>query len=71
MQRHCPALPLVADLDLQAEHVAELPLEGFKIGVNRLSAARQRLGRQRYRAPAALLAPRSLFCLPDGKASCE
>ena len=39
MQGHCPALPLVADLDLEAENVAELPLKRFKIGVNHLRAA--------------------------------
>ncbi len=36
MEGHRPALPLVADLDLEAENVAELPLKRLKIRIDGL-----------------------------------
>ena len=36
MERDCPALPLVHDLDLEAEQVAELALEHFEVGIDGL-----------------------------------
>src|SRR5690349_18569250 len=38
MQGHLSALPLVRDLNLHAENIAELPLEGSKIGINGLGS---------------------------------
>ena len=38
MQRHRSALPVMRDLDLQAEHVAQLPLKREKICVDGLGA---------------------------------
>jgi hypothetical protein len=62
MQGHGAALPLVGHLNLEAEHVAELALEGGEIGVDRAL----RLEHQLLRPLAGAL--RTGLRLADGKA---
>ncbi len=68
MHRHVAALALVAHLDFQSEHVAELSLECFEIEIRGRSVSAA--SRSRNRGPAASRA--ALALLSGGqKGPCE
>src|SRR5438309_1079336 len=69
MERHRPALSLVADLDLHTKEIAELPLQCHKVGIHSLDGvARTCPGNIDARARLDLFQARALLRLSNRKA---
>lgn len=71
MKVHNAALALVGHLNLEAKHVSQLPLQGRKVGIDRLG--RLGTGRPGRDGPSrsGLFATCSLFCLPNGETTSD
>ena len=72
MQGNGPALPLMTDVNFQAEDIAELPLQRIEVGVPGLRCISIARAADIIAGPGTIpLAPSSLFRLAHGQALCD